>query len=115
MTLQQSKQMSVPKTVTTPTTKLENHAIIKFCHDLGKKPAETLGLMHQTGRKSVQRSNVCRWLKLFKEGKEELTDLHRSGRKNTRLTLVDAVKDASLLEKYAIRRDTIRGQCCVSV
>ena len=59
---------------------------------------------------------MCRWNKLFKVGKEELTDLDRSGRKNTRLTLVDAVKDASLLDKYAIRRAYhTRPRLCLSL
>ena len=91
----------------TSTPKIEKRAIIKFCHDLGKTPTQTIGLMEQAGCKGIQRSLVFRWHKMFKDGRDELKDERRTGRRKSRVDFVDAVRDVI----YGDRRMTVRDIC----
>ena len=91
----------------TSTPKLENRAIIKFCYDLGKTPPQNLDMMKQAGCSGIQRSLVFRWHKMFKDGMEEVHDEHRTGRRKSKVTLIDTVRDVV----YADRRVMVRDIC----
>ena len=53
----------------------ENHAIIKFCVDLGKTPTELTKIMKDANPSpKVSRSLVSKWHKRFSEGMESLND-----------------------------------------
>jgi transposase len=57
---------------------------IKFCVKLVKTPTETYEMLHKLcGDEALSRSSVFEWLKLFKDGREDLQDDPRSGRPST--------------------------------
>ncbi|XP_011880667.1 PREDICTED: putative uncharacterized protein FLJ37770 [Vollenhovia emeryi] len=57
---------------------------IKFCVKLGKSATETFQLIQQAFRSDcLSKSQVLRWHKSFKEGREEVAEEPRSGRSST--------------------------------
>ncbi|XP_029672795.1 protein GVQW3-like [Formica exsecta] len=100
---------------------LEQRANIKFCVKLEKSPTKTLQMIQQAyGDSAMHKSNVMKWYKRFREGREKITDDKRCGapvikatnkhreklailvRSNRRLTL------AMLAKELNINRETIR-------
>lgn len=60
---------------------VEQRYAIKFCVKLGKSATETFPLIQQAfGSDCLSKSQVLRWHKSFKEGREEVADELRSGR-----------------------------------
>lgn len=66
---------------------LEQRYAIKFCSKLNKSLAETHQLIVQAyGDSALSYSQVSRWLKAFKKGREEVVDEPRAGRPSTSTT-----------------------------
>ena len=78
----------------TDTEILENWAIIKFCTKLGMTPTQTYVKMQQASPgKTVSRSLVFKWHGRFSEGRKEVTEDTRCGRKRTiSATMISNVK-----------------------
>ena len=62
---------------------LEIHAFIKFCHNIGKTPTQTLKMIEQTKREPlVNRTLVLKWQRRFADGKDSLEEQEgRAGKK----------------------------------
>ena len=58
------------------------------------------------GEATLDRSNICRWYKMFSEGREDVNDEARAGRPSTSTTdeIIDEVKKMVLVN----RRITVR-------
>jgi hypothetical protein len=70
---------------------LEQRIAIKFCFKLGKNTTETVQMLKTAyGDQALSKSQVCRWFKLLKEGREDVQDEARSGRPSTTKTDVNA-------------------------
>ena len=66
---------------------LEQRYAIKFCVRFGKDATETHQMLQEAFKKECISKSLCgRWQKAFKEGREEVTDEHRSGRPTTART-----------------------------
>ena len=66
---------------------LEQRYAIKFCVRLGKDATETYQMLQEAFKEEcISKSQCGRWHKAFKEGREEVTDEHRSGRPTTART-----------------------------
>lgn len=85
----------------------EIRTIIKFCHDLGKTPTETLKMIDSTQRKhSVSRALVFKWHQRFSNGQESVEDGTGRGRKKKcGKTAVTSIREAI----EADRRLTVRA------
>ena len=63
---------------------IEQRYAIKFCSKLNKSLADTHQMIQEAyGDSALSYSQVSRWLKLFKNGREEVEDDPRSGRPST--------------------------------
>jgi transposase len=63
---------------------IEQCYTIKFCAKLNKSLANTHQMIQEAyGDSALSYSQVSRWLKLFKNGREEVEDDPRSGRPST--------------------------------
>jgi len=63
---------------------LEQRYAIKFCVKLGKSGSETLQLLRTAyGDAVLSSSQVLRWYKAFKDGREGVEDEQRTGRPST--------------------------------
>jgi len=63
---------------------LEQRYAIKFCVKLGKPGSETLQLLRKAyGDAVLSSSQVFRWHKAFKDGRESVEDEQRAGRPST--------------------------------
>ncbi|XP_011859284.1 PREDICTED: putative uncharacterized protein FLJ37770 [Vollenhovia emeryi] len=63
---------------------LEQHYAIKFCFYLGKTASETLALVKEAYKDdALSRAHVFRWFSEFKNGRETVEDMERSGRPST--------------------------------
>jgi transposase len=72
---------------------LEQRIAIKFCFKLGKNTTETVQMLKTAyGDQALSKSQVCRWFKLLKEGREDVQDEARSGRPSTTKTDVNVDK-----------------------
>lgn len=60
---------------------------VKFCVLLGKNTVETNEMINQAFKdKALSESSVRKWHKMFRDGREEVTDEARSGRPSTSRT-----------------------------
>ena len=86
--------------------RLEIRAIIKFCHDLGNTPTQTLKMIEQTKRERlVSRALVFKWHRRFANGQDSLEEQDGRGRKKQYgATTVTSIREAL----DADRRLTIR-------
>jgi len=86
--------------------RMEVRCIIKFCHDLGKTPTQTLKMIEDTKRKDpVSRSLVFKWHQKFAEGEESFKERQGRGRKRK----YGATAETSIRQALdADRRLTIR-------
>ena len=68
-----------------PSDLLEIRVIIKFCHDLGKTPTQTLKMIEQTKREHLKSiSLVFKWHRRFADGQDSLEEQEgRAGKKET--------------------------------
>jgi len=63
---------------------LEQRYEIKFCAKLGKSGSETLQLLRTAyGDAVLSSSQIFRWHKVFKDGRESVEDEQRAGRPST--------------------------------
>ena len=85
----------------------EIQAMIKFCQELRKTPAETLNMLKETSFKDkISQTTVYEWHKRFSEGRTKLDDNEGRGRKRKiRTSLTSSVEEAL----QADRRATVRG------
>jgi hypothetical protein len=59
---------------------LENHITIKFCEKLGKSTSETLQMLTEAYcSDTMNKSSVFEWHKRFKEGRDDVKDVERTG------------------------------------
>ena len=59
---------------------VEQRIHLKFLVYLGKTPTEALKLLQEVyGDDTMSKTRLFEWHRRFKEGREELEDLHRSG------------------------------------
>ncbi|XP_026320722.1 protein GVQW3-like [Hyposmocoma kahamanoa] len=69
------------------TDPLEQRYAVKFCVLLGKNTVETNEMIKQAFKdKALSESSVRKWHKMFRDGREEVTDEARSGRPSTSRT-----------------------------
>jgi hypothetical protein len=60
---------------------------VKFCVKLKKSPSETLEMLKSVyGESAMSKSNVFKWHKRFREGREDVNDDERSGAPVTKRT-----------------------------
>lgn len=86
---------------------MEQRIAIKFCFKLGKNTTETVQMLKTAyGDQALSKSQVCRWFKLLKEGREDVQDEARSGRPSTTKTDVNVDKLSEVLR--ADRRQSVR-------
>lgn len=77
---------------------LEQRYAIKFCFRLGKSPSETFAMLQQVfGPECLSYSQVKKWNKAFREGREEVTDEPRSGRPSSARTDVNVQRVREVL------------------
>ena len=62
---------------------IEQRSAIKFCLRNKISAAETLRMLPKAFGNSTMSKNVYKWYKAFKEGRERVDDLERSGRPST--------------------------------
>ncbi|GBN75500.1 Putative uncharacterized protein FLJ37770 [Araneus ventricosus] len=66
------------------TSSLEQRANIKFCVLLKKSPAETLEMLKKAyGNDAMGKTAVYEWYKSFHEGRTNIEDDHRTGRRSS--------------------------------
>ena len=75
-----------------------------------KTLTQTLDMMKQAWQRSIQRSLVFWWHKIFKDGREEVHDEHRIGRRKSRVMLIGTVRD----DVYADRHVRVRDICDIT-
>ena len=65
--------------------RLEISVMIKFCHDLGKTPTQTLKMIQQMKREPlVSEALVFKWHRRFADGQDSLEEQEgRAGKKET--------------------------------
>ncbi|KOC62943.1 Putative uncharacterized protein FLJ37770, partial [Habropoda laboriosa] len=86
---------------------LEQRYAVKFCVRLGKTATETYTMIKDAfGNNSMGRSSIFEWHKLFKEGREQVENDHRSGRPSTSRSDQNVRKVKEILDTD--RRLTIR-------
>ncbi|KAG8238430.1 hypothetical protein J437_LFUL002887 [Ladona fulva] len=82
---------------------LEQRYAIKFCSKMNKSLAQTHKLIVQAyGDSSISYSQVSRWLKAFKEGREEVVDEPRAGRPPTSTIVRDLLNSGLRLSVQTI-------------
>ena len=66
-----------------PSDRLEIRVIVKFCHDLGKTPTQTLKMIEQLKMEHlVSRALVFKWHRRFADGQDSLEEQEgRAGKK----------------------------------
>ena len=86
--------------------RLEFRTIIKFCHDFGQTPSQTLKLIEKTKRdKPVSRALVLKLHRRFSEGQGSFEEREGRGRKKRYcVSTVTAIRDALDVD----RRLTVR-------
>jgi transposase len=68
-------------------SKVEQRMNVKFCVKLNKSPSETLEMLKSVyGESTMSKSNVFKWHKRFREGREDVNDDERSGAPVTKRT-----------------------------
>ncbi|XP_026324995.1 histone-lysine N-methyltransferase SETMAR-like [Hyposmocoma kahamanoa] len=71
------------------TDPLEQRYAVKFCVLLGKNTVETNEMIKQAFKdKALSESSVRKWHKMFRDGREEVTDEARSGQAKAGVPLV---------------------------
>uniref|UniRef100_A0A8C4Q5Q6 Mos1 transposase HTH domain-containing protein n=1 Tax=Eptatretus burgeri TaxID=7764 RepID=A0A8C4Q5Q6_EPTBU len=82
-------------------TSREQSGNLKFLAKLGKTPSESFAMLQQVyGEETVSYTRAFEWHKRFKEGREEVEDDPRSGRRSTNRT-ADNIERV----KYMVRAD----------
>ena len=89
--------------------RLEIRAIIKFCHDLGKTPTQTLKMIEQTKReRSVSRALVFKWHRRFADGQDSLEEQEGCGRKKQYgATTVTSIREALDADRQLTIRELV--------
>ena len=78
---------------------LEQRYAIKFCFNLGKIASETLALINVAYKDdALSRAQVFRWFSEFKNGRETVEDMERSGRPSTSGLYENVAKVKNLLD-----------------
>jgi len=79
---------------------LEQHYAIKFCAKLGKSGSETLQLLRTAyGDVVLSSSQVFRWHKAFKDGRESVEDEQCTGRPSTSRTENNVARVKAVLDR----------------
>jgi len=79
---------------------LEQRYTIKFCVKLGKSGSETLQLLRTAyGDAVLSSSQVLRWYKAFKDGREGVEDEERAGRPSTSRTENNVARVKAVLDR----------------
>jgi hypothetical protein len=79
---------------------LEQRYVIKFCAKLGKSGSETLQLLRTAyGDAVLSSSQVFRWHKAFKDGRESVEDEQRIGRPSTSRTENNVARVKAVLDR----------------
>ena len=79
---------------------LEQRYAIKFCVKLRKSGSETLQLLRATYRDAVlSSSQVLRWYKAFKDGREDIEDEQRAGCPSTSRTENNVARVKAVLDR----------------
>jgi len=79
---------------------LEQCYAIKFCAKLGKSGSETLQLLRTAyGDAVLSSSQVFRWHKAFKDGRESVEDEQRAGRPSTARTESNVARMKAVLDR----------------
>ena len=79
---------------------LEQCYAIKFCAKLGKSGSETLQLLRTAyGDAVLSSSQVSRWNKAFKDGRESIEDERHSGRPSTSRTENNVARVKAVLDR----------------
>jgi len=72
---------------------VEQHANVKFCVKLGKSATETYDLLKKVyGDECPSRTQVFKWFKRSKEGREEIRDDQHPGHPSTKKKPMQASK-----------------------
>ena len=78
---------------------LEQRYSIKFCVKLGKSGPETVEMIRKAyGQDALSSSQIYKWYKDFKEGRESVEDEQRSGRPSTSRTHENVVTVKAALD-----------------
>ena len=79
---------------------LEQHYAIKFCVKLGKSGSEMLQLLRIAyGDAVLSSSQVLRWYKAFKDGREGVEDEEHTGRPSTSRTGNNVARVKAVLDR----------------
>ncbi len=71
----------------------------KFCVKLGNSATETIAMIQKAyGKDALSKSQVGRWHKAFREGREDIEDEQRTGRPSTSHTLDSVAKVKAVLD-----------------
>lgn len=89
-------------------TNIEQRVCLKFCVANGISCAESLKLLEKAyGKSALSKTRAYEWYKTFKEGREVVEDLSRSGRPSTSSTYenIDKVKEIVLENPHLSLRE----------
>jgi len=78
---------------------LEQRYAIKFCTKLGKSGSKTLQLLTAYGDAVLSSSQVFRWQKAFKDGRESFEDKQRAGHPSTSRTENNVARVKAFLDR----------------
>lgn len=78
---------------------VEQRYAIKFCVKLEKSATETIAMIQKAyGKDALSKSQVGRWHKAFREGREDIEDEQRTGRPSTSHSLDNVAKVKAVLD-----------------
>ena len=79
--------------------------VVHYCYLRGMNPNQILEEMQATyGGRAPSRSFICKWVNLFKDGKNDVNDKPKSGRP-THINDEDKILDALKREPFSSARD----------